>query len=474
MKKIIIAAITFLLASQLAVAETTSDPISVFDSGIYSDLFSTDEMRAIFSDRAMVQQWLRVETALAKTQAKLGIIPQSAASAIATAATIDNIDFDRLRRDTGKVGRGIAPLLKQIKAHGDKQVAEYLHWGSTTQDVMDTATVLQITAATELINTELTTLTLQIADLAEQHKNTVMLARTNGQDALPTTFGLHLTTYMMELYRHIQRLDESSSRLTIQLGGTVGNLSAFAEKGLEMQELMARELGLASPVAPWNPSRDNFAQIVQTLALINTTLGRIAADINNLGRTQIDEIREGEGGSSSTMPHKVNPRASEFIGGLARMSKAHHAAALDIMSHTDTRQGAPWILEWSIIPESFMVTATAIKRAQDMFTHLIIKPENMLKNFNDSNYFVMAEAVMYELAKQTGRASAYKTLKEAIQKAPLGTTLKELIANNPDLNQHLKKDQIDDLLLPQNYLGSSAGIVERSVKKIRDTLYKKK
>ncbi len=443
---------------------------SVFDSRVYKDLFSTPEVKKIFSDYNMVNQWLNVEIALSKAQADLGIIPQSAAIAIKNAAQMKNMNFNEIRTKTNKVGRGIKPVLGQIKKAGNKEVKQYLHFGSTTQDIMDTATVLQVKDASALIKKELVSLTLKVATLASKHKNTVMLARSNGQDAIPTTFGLHLTTYIMELYRNIQRLDEASSRLQAQIGSTVGTLAPFYEKGLVLQEGFSKNLGLKPPLAPWNPSRDTFAEIIQTMGLINATLGRLSLDINNLSRTQIDELKEGEGGASSTMPQKRNPRASEFMGAFYRMAKMYNAASLDIMSHTDARQGSPWILEWSIIPESFMVTSASLNRAQRMFEKLIVKEDNMIKNFQTSKNFALSEALMNALTKELGRSKAYKIVKTAIKKASKTDGLLEVINKNESIKKHLTKKQISEILIPSNYIGSSVEIVNRVVEKVRSEL----
>jgi len=451
-------------------AQSPVDPVSVFDSRVYRHLFSTDGMRAIFSDRALVEQWLKVEVALANAQAQTGIIPKDSAKAIADTATIDNVDFNALRQGTDKVGRGIAPLLTQLREKGGPRVSEYLHWGSTTQDIMDTATVLQVKSASKLVRRQLVALTLQIADLAEENRDTVMIARSNGQDAVPTTFGLQLTTYMMPLYRDVQRLDESTSRLSAQMGSTVGTLAPFGDKGIAVQSAFAKELDLKVPIAPWNPSRDVFAETIQTLGLVTATLGRVADDINNLGRTEIDELKEGEGGASSTMPQKRNPRASEYMGGLARMGKMYSAASLDIMSHTDTRQGAPWILEWSIIPESFMTASASIERAQRMFEHLIVKKQHMLDNFQASKNFVMSEAVMNALAGKIGRGQAYAVVKHAIKQSGPNDTLRDVVENNKSINKYINEEELNQLLDPANYIGSAPQIVDRSVRQVRTHL----
>ena len=458
------------LTAQANTINSTAEPVSVFESRIYRDLFSSETMRNIFSDKALVRQWINIEVAMAKAQADNGVIPQEAYESIKNAAETVEIDFDNLRKGTNKVGRGIKPLLGQLKTAGDENVSSYLHYASTTQDIMDTATTLQIKDAASVVRQDLVTLALQLADLAEQHKNTVMIARSNGQDAIPTTFGLHLTTYMMEIYRHIDRLDEATSRLPAQFGSTVGTLAPYGDKGLQVQASFAKEIGLEVPIAPWNPSRDSFAEVVQTLSLIDATLGRVALDINNYSRTQINEVKEGEGGASSTMPQKRNPRASEFMGGFSRMGKMYNSAALDIMSHTDTRQGSPWILEWSIIPESFMVTDAALDRAQRMFTNLIVNEDQMLENFNASKNYVMSEALMNKLAAKVGRSKAYSDVKAAIKKADSADTLRDVLENNASINQYFSKEEIDHLLNPANYLGSSAQIVDRSVAMVRTKL----
>ncbi len=446
-------------------------PISVFDSRMYNDLFGTKAMRAVFSDEALVKQWLRVEVALAEAEAKNGLIPASAARAIKKAAVMDDLDWDKLRKSTAKVGRGIKPILDHIKANGNEEVSEHLHFGTTTQDIMDTATVLQVQAGSKLIRKELVTLILKVADMAEKHKATVMTARSNGQDATPTTFGLHLTTYLMELTRHLDRLDATTGRLRAQFGSTVGTLAPFGPGdngvGLAVQADLAKNVGLKAPIAPWNPSRDTFAEMIQNLALINTTMGRLAVDINNLGRTQIDEVKEGESGASSTMPQKRNPRASEFMGGLARMGKMYNAAAPDIMSHTDTRQGSPWILEWSIIPESFMATSATLERAQRMFKHLIVNPEIMRSNFDRAGGYAMSEAVMNKIEGKLGRSKAYDLVKGAIHDAPEGATLRQAVEDSKGLRKYLSQKDIDRLMKPENYIGASTQIVDRAVKYAR-------
>jgi 3-carboxy-cis,cis-muconate cycloisomerase len=441
---------------------------SVFDSEIYRDLFTTSEMQAVFSDARLISYWLKFEVELAAAQASLGVIPVEAAQAIAKAARPDNIDIAKLRAGTNNVGRAIEPLLVQITAAGDKQVKDFLHWGGTTQDTMDTATVLQIRDGLAIIRRDLRKLVLVLADKATQYRATPMVARTNGQDAVPTTFGMLLASYMAELRRHLDRLDAATERVLVgQYGSAVGTLSSAGPEGLKVRAALMQRLGLREPDLSWNASRDNYAEVVQTLALMHGTMNRIAIDVNLWSRTADNAVNEGEGGASSTMPQKRNPRASEFMGGLAYLAKMRAAGALSMLDQSETRQGAPWISEWSTIPEMFMLTAATLDRANGLFVKLIVRPDVMLEEFNDSKGFVMAEAVMMHIAPKIGREPAYDLIKDAIKTAPLGTSFKEVIQKSPRLLELVGATNIDHVLDPRNYLGAAPTMVDAAVAKAR-------
>lgn len=256
-------------------------------------------MRSIFSDESMIKHWLSIEIHLAQSQAELGIIPDSAAMAIKQAAQWKNFDLKALRQGTYKTGRPIKPLLDQIIAAGSPEVANYLHWGGTTQDIMDTATALQIQEGLQLLDAQLSAVIVRLAHLAKTHRSTVMVARTNGQHAAPTTFGLFLSTYMLELHRHRQRIAELSPRVEVgQSTGAVGTLAAMGDKGLQVRERLMKKLGLKTSWLPWNPSRDNFAETIMVLGLVHGTLGRSAqCDIaidwaKNTARYHTEEQRQ--------------------------------------------------------------------------------------------------------------------------------------------------------------------------------------
>ena len=440
--------------------------ISVFESDIYSSLFSNEEIREIFNDKSLVTNWLRVESAIAKSQAKLGIIPKSASTSLIEILDIKNIDLIKLGDQTRKVGRGIKGMLDQLRAKGNIDVKNYLHFGTTTQDIMDSATSMQIKQAIVVTKNNLRELILLLNKIAYENRSTIMLARSNGQDAIPTTFGLFMSTFIGELDRHYIRLEEVESRIYLQFGSTVGTLAPYKDKGLELQKLVSKELKLPIALTPWNPSRDSYVEVVQTVGLITSTLGRLGLDVNNLGRNQIGELSEGESGASSTMPHKRNPRASEFMVSFSYYGKMYACAAPDMMNHNDIRQGAPWILEWSIIPESFMISNTSIDRAMAMINKLKINKDQMLANFGSSNNFVMSEAVMNFLVEKVGRGKAYDMMKKAVKNAPADMSLTELLKSDKELSLLLNDDEIVVLTDPKNYLGSAVEQVEMIYKKI--------
>lgn len=444
---------------------------SVFDSEIYRDMFTTSEMQAVFSDARLIGYWLKFEVELAAAEASLGVIPEQAAEAIARAARLENIDIAKLRAGVMQVGRAIEPLLKQIEHAGDDQVKEYLHWGSTTQDVMDTATVLQIRDGLAIVRRDLKKIILVLADEAARYRATPMVARSNGQDAVPTTFGFMLASYMTELRRHLDRLDAASERVLVgQFGSAVGTLSSAGPEALSVRAALMQRLELREPDLSWNASRDNFVEVIQIMALIHGTMGRIARDVNLWSRISESTAYEGEAGASSTLPQKRNPRASEFMGGLANLAKARAAAALSFLDQSETRQGAPWITEWSTIPEMFMLTAATLARAHGLFGNLIVRPEAMLRQFDDSDSFVMTEAVMMEIAPKIGRTRAYDLLKSEIKSAPLGTSLKDLIQHSPTLLELVGACNIDRLLDPANYLGAAPEMVDKAVAAARASM----
>lgn len=439
--------------------------ISVFDSALYSPLFTQAEMKAVWSDENLIQSWLTFETSIAKVQATLGLIPQQAVIAIEQVCSLQNIDWARLSRDTQVVGMAIKPLIDQLSEQGGETVKKYLHWGGTTQDLLDTSLAMRLKQTLIIVRTQLVALGEQLRDMALVHKRTVMVARTNAMDALPTTWGLHVSGYLQEISRHIIRLDDMYPRVIKGMyGGAVGNLSSIGAVGLEVRKQLFLELGLTEPKGLGNASLDSIAEVIHFFALIHGTLARIANDIETMGRASIAEVREGEsGGGSSTMPHKANPRAANMMQTLSRMGWMYASAAPNLMDQQDVRSASMRVLNWSIVPEASLAVSTALERAERLFANLIVDKKQMVSNFAASRYFIMSEAVMMAAASKVGRGESYNKIKSAIAHAPKEDDLASILKQDPDVMAILTSAEIDLACDPTRYLGCNDELISETL-----------
>lgn len=439
--------------------------ISVFDSALYSPLFTQAEMKAVWSDENLIQSWLTFETSIAKVQATLGLIPQQAVIAIEQVCSLQNIDWARLSRDTQVVGMAIKPLIDQLSEQGGETVKKYLHWGCTTQDLLDTSLAMRLKQTLIIVRTQLVALGEQLRDMALVHKRTVMVARTNAMDALPTTWGLHVSGYLQEISRHIIRLDDMYPRVIKGMyGGAVGNLSSIGAVGLEVRKQLFLELGLTEPKGLGNASLDSIAEVIQFFALIHGTLARMANDIETMGRASIAEVREGEaGGGSSTMPHKANPRAANMMQTLSRMGWMYASAAPNLMDQQDVRSASMRVLNWSIVPEASLAVSTALERAERLFANLIVDEKQMANNFAASRYFIMSEAVMMAAASKVGRGESYNKIKSAIAHAPKEGDLASILKQDPQVMAILTSAEIDLACDPTRYLGCNDELISETL-----------
>jgi len=435
--------------------------MGLFDSQLYRSLFDPAPMPDFFDEAATLSRWLEVEVVLARTQASLGMIPPDAAEAIARVARLASIDLEKLGDGIAQTGRGIRPLLEQLRKVGGPLVDDYLHFGSTTQDILDTAFILQMRDALEVIEQERQRLTRMLASLARQHQNSVMVARTNGQDAAPTTFGLHLCAYLGELERHGDRVRNVRGRFSVQCGGSVGTLAAFGVRGLELRAALAKALNLAIPRAPWNASRDVIVEVIQLLTAIVATLGRLGEDVNLLSATALGELREGgAGGESSAMPNKKNPRHAECLGTLARLGRMLQSGACEIPTHTGTRQGGPWMMEWAIVPEAFQVCAAALRHGGQLIEGLEVDVSRMRANFAHSGHAVLSEALLVGLIPRLGRSRAYATVREALQEAENAGGFEVSARQHPVICEHCSEAELRGMLDPTALLGAAVRMVE--------------
>lgn len=342
---------------------------TVFDSDLYSSLFTQARMREIWSDDNLLRCWLRFEATVARVQSELGIIPEQAAVEIEQTCREIQIDWPALAQETQTVGMAIKPLIDQISASGTPLVSQFLHWGCTTQDLLDSGMAMRLQQTLRLLREQLLDVGETMKTMALRHARTVMVARTNSVDASATTWGLHVCSYLAEINRHLTRLQQLYPRAVTGLfGGAVGNLASVGEQGMETRKRLMLALGLNVPCGINNASQDAVVEVVQFFALIHGTLCRLANDVETMGRTPIAEVLEGEGGGgSSTMPHKVNPRASNMMQTLARMGWMYASGAPAMLDQQDVRAASMRVLNWTILPEASNALSTSLMRAKICF-----------------------------------------------------------------------------------------------------------
>ena len=451
-------------------------PSSLIDSAVFRDIFTTEAMRRVFSDENRVQKYLDFEAALARAQARLGIVPGEAAEAISKAAAAvakepQSLDLARLKRETENVGYPILPLVRQL-AERDGDGGRWLHWGATTQDIMDTAAVLQIRDGLVLIEDDLAKLRGHLAALARKYRDAPMAGRTHLQHALPITFGYKAAVWLSSFDRHAERLAELKPRaLQVQFGGAAGTLASLGpgEESLGSRRELARELGLAEPAITWHVARDGIAETVQFLALLGASLGKIAYDVMLMSATEFGEAAEpfvSGRGSSSTMPQKRNPISCELILAAAKVLRQHAGLALDAVVSDFERATGPWHVEWIALPESFGYAAGALHQAEFMLGGLIVDPQRMAKNLGMTHGLIVAEAVMMGLAPHTGRNEAHDLVYDSCRVAiESDRPLYDVLLETPEVAGPLGTDVLRRLTDPANYLGAAQAMVDRVLAK---------
>jgi 3-carboxy-cis,cis-muconate cycloisomerase len=446
-------------------------PINPADSPILGTLYGSDAMRAVFDERAYFQRMLDVEAALARVQAQLGIIPADAAAAITRAARVDNLVTEELAASARNVGYPVVGLVAGLsRAAGE--AGRWTHWGATTQDIMDTATVLQIRDGLALIRTALHGMVTALSAQADKHRRTVMAGRTHLQQALPITLGLKCAVWAQPLIAHIHRLDALRPRVQqVSFAGAAGTLASLGDQGIAVMEGLATELDLAAPAAPWHVSRDGFAETVAFLGLICGSLAKLATDVILLAQTEVGELAEpyvAGRGSSSTMPQKRNPIASEYILAAARTVHALVPVMLGAMAADHERATGPWQAELLALPQAFVLTHGALQHAGAIAEGMVIDAARMRRNLDLTGGLIVAEAVMMGLAPHIGRGEAHHVVKHACDAALAETIpLADALAREPAIAGHLDRAAIDRLTDPAHYLGSSDGFIDRVLRAAR-------
>lgn len=437
----------------------------VVDSLIYGDFFSSDEMRAVFDDRHLVQCWLDVEAALARAEAKVGIIPASAAEEITRQAHALPVDLAALRAGTNLVGYPILPLVRQLAAQCSAAAGHYVHWGATTQDIMDTANVLQVREALDLISRDLRRLIQLLLALAQRHRDTVMAGRTHGQQALPITFGFKVAVWIDELERHVERLAQLRPRvLRCEFGGAAGTLASLGVSGWDVHTALAAELELTPAPIAWHSARDGFAEFVGLCAMVGATLGKLAREVATLQQTEFAEVEEpfvSGKGASSTMPQKRNPILCEAVIGIAQILAQQTPMMLSAMKPEHERAMGEWHVEWDVMPHACQLIAAALRHSIDIFGGLVVHPGQMQSNLELTRGQIVAEAVMMRLGEYIGRQEAHDVVYAACEKAVAEeSSLLSVLLQDARVRVHLSEADLINLVDPANYLGLSQFFVD--------------
>jgi 3-carboxy-cis,cis-muconate cycloisomerase len=389
--------------------------VTPFDSAFLGPLLSDPETAALLNDAAQIRAMLDFEAALARAEGKAGVIPDTAAARIAETAETLQIEPAELAEGTTRDGIPVPALVAALRQAVGGDAANFVHWGATTQDVMDTGLVLRLRRILEVFEQRLGQVTESLAQLADGERATVMLARTRGQQATPTCFGLKAAGWLAPLLRHGDRLNALRPRLeTLSFGGAAGNLSALQGQGLVVEAALARELNLVVPAMPWHSQRDSLIELGSWLGLVAGSLGKMAGDILLLCQNEVGELREGGGGGgSSTMPQKANPVRSEAVVTLARHVTGLSGQLQQAALHNHERDGVAWQGEWLLLPQMLAATGAALRQSLALLAHLEIDRAKMLANIDSTRGLALAEAASFALSEHLPRREAQALVKAA-------------------------------------------------------------
>lgn len=438
----------------------------VFGSRLFGGIFGTAEMTALFSDEALVARYIDVEVALAQAQAGLGVIPQDAADAIAETANPARVDWPRLSARTTTVGVPILPLLEQMTDWAPDGLGQWCHYGATTQDIMDTADILQLRSGLDLISADLDRVADALAKLASEHVETPMAGRSHLQHALPTSFGFKVAGWLSAIDRHRLRLTQLRPRLeNVSFGGAVGTLASLGDHGLAVRDGLAERLDLGVATVGWHTARDAVAEATGFLALLGGTLGKIGTDVILMMQTETGEVLEpyqpGRG-ASSTMPQKRNPIASEMMVAGAKILREQHGAMLDAMLQDHERGTGPWHIEWQAVPCAFITASGALRAARDMLEGLIVRPDEMLAGVFKTGGLIVAEAVMMGLAPALGRQRAHDLVHDCCRRSLTeGVDFIDALCDDPEISAAASREDLAGFADPRNYLGTAPEMVRR-------------
>jgi 3-carboxy-cis,cis-muconate cycloisomerase len=439
---------------------------TALDSAIFRDIFTTPEMREVYSEERRTSYYLEIERALARAQARLGIIPEKAAREIERQCRIENIDLARLKQQTERIGYPILGVVQQIVDLCADGLGEWCHWGATTQDITDTAAIMQIRAALELVEKDMEAIAAALADLSRRYRDTPMAGRSNLQQAVPLTFGFKTAALLAAMQRHRERLAQLRPRVLVgEFGGAVGTLASLGCDGLKVQAAMMKELGLGQPDIAWHTVRDRIGEVACFLGLLTGTLGKISMDVKLLMQTEVAEVYEPfheARGSSSTMPQKRNPISCLYIHSTVALVRQHVAALLEAAVADHERSTGPWEIEWISLPEIFLLASGALAQTRLLVCGLEVDADRMRANLDLTRGMIVSEAVMMGLGPHLGRQRAHDLVYDICRKvAATGVPLVDLLAQNADISKHLTRAELDKMCDPASYLGLAGEMVDQ-------------
>lgn len=442
----------------------------------YDRMFRSAHDMDLFSEEAHLAAMLRVEAALASVQARLRVIPAEAAEAIVSCCVVERIDRAALA-DAGVAAGNLAiPLVKQLTSSVRAQnpsAASFVHWGATSQDVIDTATVLQLRSHLDGVAKELDAICHALADMTITHRETLMVGRTWLQHAVPVTFGLKTAGWLDAFLRHRERLIQLQPRvLALQFGGAAGTLASLGTQGLEISAALAQELGLTLPAVPWHSHRDRLAEVATFHGLLAGTIGKIARDLSLAMQTEVNELAEpadeGRGGSS-TMPQKRNPVSAAILLAASLRLPGLVSTMLSATVQESERGLGGWHAEWETLPQICTLSLGALDKLSTLLPELRVFPEAMQRNLKITNGLLMAESVSMALATHIGRDRAHKLLEEVSREAAeSGISLRTALGNDLRITAHLTEGELDALVEPARYLGSASTMIDQVLAAYRD------
>lgn len=434
--------------------------VSPFESALLAAHLGDAETAALFSDAAEIAAMVRVEATLARVQGRLGVIPADAGEAIARALSAVTVAPAALAEGTAGSGVPVPALVAELRRAVGGGAAQYVHWGATTQDIVDTGLVLRLRDLADLLGKRLEAVTAALAAQARAHRDLPMAARTWGQPATPTTFGLRIAGWLAPLIRHRDRLAEMRPRLlAVSCGGASGTMAAIGEAGPAVEAALAAELGLAVPPKPWHAERDTIAELGGWFSLVTGSLGKMGADLKLMASA--GTARAGSAGGSSTMPQKANPVGAEALIALARQNAALVAALHGALVHAEERDAGAWSVEWLSLPPMAVAAGAALRQARVLAETLEPDPAAMLGEMEATRGTLLAEAAQFALAAHMPRPEAQALVKAAVADMRQGESLTDALRRHTDAA--VDWDAFAD---PARHTGAAAELVDRTLARV--------